>query len=112
MVAWTWRSGATLDWVPWYPGEPNGTGTVASFYNINGGPRLTLDDTFESDARRGLIVEFPAVDATCPGDVNQDNQVDFADLILILANWGTRATVARPTLTGTTSLDSQMSWRC
>jgi hypothetical protein len=47
-----------------------------------------LDDTFESDARRGLIVEFPAVDATCPGDVNQDNQVDFADLILILANWG------------------------
>ena len=51
-------SGATLDWVPWYPGEPNGTGTVASFYNINGGPRLTLDDTFESDARQGLIVEF------------------------------------------------------
>ena len=40
--AWTWRSGATLDWVPWYPGEPNGTGTVASFYNINGGPKLSL----------------------------------------------------------------------
>lgn len=85
---WTWRSGAPLDWVPWYPGEPNGTGNVASFYNINGGPRMTLDDTFESDARRGLIVEFPAVDTSCPGDVNQDDQVSFEDLIQILANWG------------------------
>ena len=49
---------------------------------------MTLDDTFESDARRGLIVEFPAVDASCPGDVNQDDQVSFEDLIQILANWG------------------------
>ena len=74
--------------MPWGPGEPNGTGSFSCFYNINGGPRFTLDDTFESDARRGLIVEFPAVNTSCPGDVNQDDLVNFNDLVNILANWG------------------------
>ena len=37
--AWRWVSGLPLDWSPWKPGEPNGTGDKACFFSYQTGPK-------------------------------------------------------------------------
>ncbi len=84
---WTWESGKPLAWNPWQPGEPNGTGGVASFYAFNRGPQSGLDDTFDGNQRRGFIVEFAPAPGN-PADLDGDGAVGGADLAIMLGAWG------------------------
>ena len=84
---WRWVSGATLDWSPWRPGEPNGTGDKACFFSYQTGPRRELDDTWSGDVRRAFIVEF-APDVPCPADLDGDGAVAGGDIGIMLSSWG------------------------
>ncbi len=83
---WLWQSGEPVTESPWLPGEPNLTGDFACFYGGGDGPLPGLDDTFEANARRALIIEFPA--PPCLGDIDNDGIVGGADLGLMLGSWG------------------------
>jgi hypothetical protein len=91
---WVWESGEPVTDSPWLPGEPNLTGDFACFYGGNGGPAAGLDDTFEGNARRALILEFPA--PPCLGDIDGDNIVGGADLGSMLGSWGACTTSPCP----------------
>ena len=100
---WVWESGEPVTDSPWLPGEPNLTGDYACFYGGNGGPAAGLDDTFEGNARRALILEFPA--PPCLGDIDGDGIVGGADLGSMLGEWGACITNAcanlpRPNVAG------------
>ena len=83
---WRWQSGAPVTESPWLPGEPNATGEYACFYAGGGGPLAGLDDTFNGNARRALIIEFPS--PTCAGDLDNDGIVSASDLSAMLGLWG------------------------
>ena len=84
---WRWQSGAPVTDSPWLPGEPNASGDYACFYAGGGGPRAGLDDTFDGNARRALIIEYAA--PGCPGDIDNDGMVSASDLSAMLGQWGT-----------------------
>ncbi|MAC19570.1 MAG: hypothetical protein CMJ23_07870 [Phycisphaerae bacterium] len=84
---WQWSSGVALDWNPWRPGEPDGSGDKGCFFSYLDGPRRELDDTFDQNVRRAFIVEFDP-ELPCIGDVNGDGVVNGADLGLLLGAWG------------------------
>jgi hypothetical protein len=83
---WLWLSGEPISWSPWLPGEPNGSGDYAAFYGGSDGPLLGVDDTFDGNARRSLIIEFPT--PACLGDIDHDGVVGGADLGSLLGSWG------------------------
>ena len=84
---WGWLSGVPFDWAGWMPGEPNGTGEKGCFYSYLDGPRRQFDDTFDGNLRQAFIVEFEP-EVVCVGDLNDDGQVNGADLGLMLGEWG------------------------
>ena len=55
---------------------------------LAGGPRNTLDDTYEENVRRALIIEYPAEPTTCAEDFDGDGVVGGADLAQLLGTWG------------------------
>ena len=52
-----------------------------------GGPRNTFDDTYDSNERTSLVIEYVA-EESCLGDLNDDGIVNGADLGLLLGAWG------------------------
>ena len=86
--SWQWTSGVPLDWNPWRPGEPNGTGDKGCFFSYLDGPRREMDDTFNGNVRRAFIVEFEPDDTPCLGDIDGNGVVNGGDLGLVLGDWG------------------------
>ncbi len=82
---WAW--GENIGWLNWRDaGNPAGTqGVVFETNHLRGyiwGENIGWINLDDNNA-------FVGVNLSCPGDVNNDGQVNLADLNLVLANFGT-----------------------
>ena len=84
---WIWESGEPITESPWASGEPNNTGDFGSYYSGNDGPLPGLDDTFDANAHRSMIIEFNQL--PCLADLDGDRFVSGSDLTVLMSAWGT-----------------------
>ena len=87
---WQWLGGTPFDGAAWFPGEPSGDGSVASFFVTGGAqPQPTFNDRDALVASRSYIVEFEAGDGgDCPTDLNGDGTTNGEDFGILLIQWG------------------------
>ncbi len=81
-------------WVRWTQQTPGATGGVRAA--TAGSNALSFDDDidlFTEVEPTVVTIRGIDIDPDCPGDVNGDDIVDFADLNLVLGNWGTAGPV-------------------
>lgn len=76
-----------------YPNAISPNGIVVGQGSYTSGPKNST-----------ALVWFPS-SLTCPGDVNNDHQVDLSDVVILLANFGVGATYAQGDLTGDGIID-------
>lgn len=87
---WQWLGGTPFDYDAWFPGEPSGDGSVASFFVTGGAqPQPTFNDRDALVASRSYIIEFEAGDGgDCPTDLNGDGTTNGEDFGILLIQWG------------------------
>jgi hypothetical protein len=85
---WVWISGDPSTFRNWQGGEPNNLGGQENWAElVHDGEWNDLGPTHPCFVKAGII-EREDEPVSCPGDINEDGEVDVSDLLLLLAGWG------------------------